>query len=126
MLPSHMQWHPTRDQDRQLWARREQVGDRRCCGHHLFEVVKQQQEAFGAHVALQPGLQGLIGGVAQSKMLSDGRDHQMRIADGGQIDEDKAVREIGQCSVSRALQCQARLTDTAGAGEREQAHVQAA
>ena len=60
-------------------------------GHHLLDVVKQQEESAIAQIGLQEISGGLIAHLEETKSLSDGRDDEVGIADRGERDKATAI-----------------------------------
>ena len=63
--------------------------------------------------------QGAFAALRDSKCPRDGRKHEICIAEWGQVNEQPAVIEIGNHRVGNG-QCQARLADATGSGQRQQ------
>ena len=90
----HMQHGPTGDQHFEPGARLEQPGDQRSGGNHLLEVVQREQDFAAAQVRNQQLLDRAATGRVNIECRRDGRDHVAGIADGGQQDDEAAVREV--------------------------------
>ena len=106
----------------ELWAGGHQLAEGRGGGHHLLEVIEDEQQL--------PVAQGILEGLqerppaqlVEAEGLADGRQDEAGVLDGGQRDKADAVAEVvaqGRCH----LQGQAGLADAAGAGEGEQADL---
>ena len=85
-------------------------------GHHLFDVVEQQQHGAVPEEGLEEIDGGVVAHFQEAKSLRDGRDHQERITDRGEGDEESrtAVR-IRVTKIKQGdLKWSSGVLDTAG------------
>ena len=108
----------------QAGRRLEQVGDEGRGAHDLLEVVQQNQQAPVAQIGHQRLQQRLLPAFLEAKRLRKRRDDQFRVADGRQVDEADAVREV-VAQLGCRLQREARLARAAGSRQRQQPHLRA-
>ena len=109
-------------QDGEVRAGRQQLVDR-CAGpDHLLEVVEHDQHALGADVVDEALDRRATAAIRQHEGLRDRRGHQLRVADGCQLDEPHAVGVVAQ-SASGDLEAEARLPGAARPGEGQQAVI---
>jgi hypothetical protein len=88
----------------------------------MLEVVEQEQRPPLAEIAPHDVVQGATLAFSQSERRGDCREHQRRIAQRRQVDEDDAIGEvIGQFFGNS--HSEARLTGAAGAGQRDETYI---
>ena len=97
--------------------RREQAADQRRRRQQMLEVVEQQQHFTTAQRVLE-----VVGSVGHADRGGDRRGDQVRLRERSEVDERRAVLEVGLQRGSH-LERHPRLARAAGAGEREQSHV---
>jgi hypothetical protein len=110
---------PTRDQHRELRAGREEVGDHGRGRQDLLEVVEQQQDRSRPQVLLDGVHDRAVIDVPHAEDLRDGRRHERRVRDRGQLDQEHPMLEVVQ-EVGGDLEAQARLPRPARPRERHE------
>ena len=100
----------------------EQFRDLRRRVDHLLEVVEHEQRRFPVEYAGDRVDLGLLGFGHHRQRAGDGREQQRRRANRGNVDEARATGKP-VVELPRRLQCEPRLPDAAGAGQRHEAYV---
>ena len=124
VLCGEPQHRPAGDQHGEARAGRQQVRQRQRGRQHVLEVVQHQQQALGAEEVSQQRQGRPIAGAGEAQRRRQGGEHQRRIFERRQGDEDRAVAEGGE-QARRRPEGQAGLAHAARAGEGEQAHAPA-
>ncbi|MDD7942846.1 hypothetical protein PHK61_30980 [Actinomycetospora lutea] len=86
---------------------------------HVLAVVQHQQQLLGAQVLDEPGGRRQAGALCDPQRGAHGVDHGGGVADRGQLDQGRAVRELARPQRSRMPREQG-LADAAGAHERHE------
>jgi hypothetical protein len=112
----------TGHEQRKPRAGREEYSQRGSGLDHLFGVVEEEQEFSLAQKRPQTGLRRLTAEGNQAQRLGDGREDELRLADGGERNKANTVGEAVRY-VSGDLEGEAGLADAAGAGQRDEPDI---
>ena len=121
VLTPHPERLAARDEDRELRAALEQLRDTVGGGHHLLEVVEDQQHAPRPQLLLQRLEQRPVTRTARADSSDDCVEDALGMSRVGEVDEVDAVLEPVYLVRSR-LESEPCLADPARAGERHQPH----
>ena len=120
VLAMHVEHGPARHEDAQARSSRQQVDDDRRRVEDLLEVVEDEEDVAVAEIAPERLDHRPVGGFPEADRGADRRGHEVRVADGGELDEEDAVLVCGQ-AFGGDLQREARLACSAGPGQRDEA-----
>ena len=88
-------------------------------GHHLLEVVEQQEQSAIAQIGLEEISGGLVAHLEETQGLSNRRDDELRVADRGEGDKADTVGElVGK--IRGDLEREPGLADAAGTSQGQQ------
>lgn len=87
----------------------------------MLKVIEAEQEVLVSKVGDEEVQQWPCPALFDVKPLSDGGQDQGGVAEGGQRNEEDAIGKISQ-DLRRDMHGQARLADTSGPGQRDQAY----
>jgi hypothetical protein len=119
VLGPHPQRRPAGRQNLHRRATVEEVGDPRRRRQHLLAVVEDDEALAGAEERGQGVVQESVAALADAQGLGDRRQHEVGVADPGEVDEDHPVGEaVGHGVGDR--QGQAGLAHPAGADQRQE------
>ncbi len=119
LLTRDAQHDAAADEHRQLRACVEQRSDRRGGGHHLFEIVENEQHGTVADMVDEAVHRVSPASVGEVEGLRHGRQHQLRIGDRGQLDEEDPTGVVTERAAGN-LKAESRLARASGPGQREQ------
>ena len=120
MLAGDVEWRPAGDQNLDIRAVGEEVGDERRRVDDVLEVVEHQEQASRPQIGAQRRSIELGGGFANAEGAGDGGGHHRRGRDRRQRDEPDAIG-VRLDQIGGHMQGQAGLAGATGSGEREQA-----
>ena len=121
MFRAYSQGLATGDEHHQSATPRQEVSYEAGGGHHVLEVVEDDQVALVREDLLKQRFERCAAVLLHADGLRQSRRHLLRIANGGQIDEPH-VLEVGR-ELGGHLEGQSRLAGPAGAGQRDQARA---
>ena len=121
MLRAYSQGLATRGEHHQSTTPRQEVGHEAGGGHHVLEVVEDDQAPLVREDLLKERFQRCAAVLLRADGLRQRRGHLLGTANGGQIDEPH-VFEVGG-ELGGHLEGQSRLAGPAGAGQRDQARA---
>ena len=119
MLSAHVQRLAAGHEHLEPCAVLQEVRDRRGGRGHLLEVVEDQQDVLVPQPVAELVEQRLGRGGLEADRARDRSEHRLAVAGCGEVDEEDAVLEPVDV-VGGGAEGQPRLSDAAGAGQREQ------